>query len=242
MPQSTPPSFSDDDVRRGGALIKNLPGWWSQMQFSTDSREIVQLRLSAALGWKDDTQSYDYHLNLNFRVRPASNIELSLGPMYSYNVNNAQWVKLVDEHLNGQVKKHYVYGRLISRTLDFTTRADLSFTPTLSLQFYVQPFIAIGDYTNFKELIEPKSYQFKPYSLSENRDFHRRSLRSNTVLRWEFRPGSTLFLVWSQSRDAALDSVGAMDLEFRPFQRLGSSFTDEGKNIFLIKCRYWFGM
>ena len=106
----------------------------------------------------------------------------------------------------------------------------------------MQPFITIGDYTDFKELIEPKSYQFKPYVLNENHDFHRRSLRGNTVLRWEFRPGSTLFLVWSQSRAIALEDVGEADLDFRPLHRLGSSFTDEGKNIFLIKCRYWFGM
>ena len=142
----------------------------------------------------------------------------------------------------GTLKKHYVYGELTAQTLDFTTRANISFTPTLSLQFYVQPFITIGDYTNFKELIEPKSYQFKPYPLKRNPDFHMRSLRGNTVLRWEFQPGSTLFLVWSQSRAIQLEEVGAEELEFRPFHRLGSSFTDEGKNIFLIKCRYWFGV
>ena len=236
------PSFSDDDVQRGGALIKNPTGWWSYIRFSTDNRKMLQFRLSSALGWKDDRQSYESNVRFLIRIRPASNVELSLGPLYSYNVNNAQWVKQVEENLSGDIKKHYVYGRLISHTLDFTTRADISFTPTLTLQFYLQPFIAVGDYTDFKELIEPKSYQFKPYPLNENRDFHRRSLRGNTVLRWEFRPGSTLFLVWSQSRAIALEEVGADDLEFRPFHRLRSSFTDEGTNIFLIKCRYWFGI
>ena len=108
----------------------------------------------------------------------------------------------------------------------------------------MQPFITIGDYTGFKELVEPKSYQFEPYQLNENpdRDFHRRSLRGNTVLRWEFRPGSTLFLVWSQSREVDLAHVEEADLEFRPLHRLRTSFTDAGSNIFLIKCRYWFGM
>ena len=236
------PSFSDDDVRRGGTLIKNPPGWWNYMRLSTDSRKMLQFRLSSALGWKDDMQSYEYNVRFLIRIRPASNIELSVGPLYSYNVNNAQWVKQVEEKLSGHTKKHYVYGRLISRTLDFTTRADFSFTPTLTLQFYLQPFIAVGDYTNFKELVEPKSYQFRSYPLNENRDFHRRSLRGNTVLRWEFRSGSTLFFVWSQSREAALESVRETDLEFRPFHRLRSSFTDDGKNIFLIKCRYWFGI
>ena len=235
-------SFSDDDTMRGGMLIKSPPGWWIFTSLSTDSRKMIQLRLNPVFAWNDDRRSYHYDVRLRLRIRLASNIEVNLGPSYSYAMQDAQWVDLVEANINGQIKKHYVYGELENRTLDFTTRADISFTPTLSLQFYVQPFITIGDYTNFKELVEPKSYQFNPYALNENRDFHRRSLRGNTVLRWEFQPGSTLFLVWTQSRESALERVGVADLEFRPLHRLGSSFTDEGKNIFLIKCRYWFGV
>ncbi|MDE0684708.1 MAG: DUF5916 domain-containing protein [Candidatus Poribacteria bacterium] len=235
-------SFSDDDVRRGGALIKSPAGWWIFTNLTTDSRKMIRLQLNPVFAWNDDKRSYDYDVDVNLRIRPASNIEFSIGPSYAYQVKDAQWVELIEENINGKIKNHYVYGELTTRTLDFTTRANISFTPTLSLQFYVQPFITIGDYTNFKELIEPKSYQFKPYPLKGNRDFHRRSLRGNTVLRWEFQPGSTLFLVWSQSREAALESVREADLDFRPLHRLGSTFTDEGKNIFLIKCRYWFGM
>ena len=235
-------TFSDNDVRRGGTLIKQPAGWWIYTGLSTDDRKMVQLQLNPVFAWNDDGRSYDYNADLSLRIRPASNIELSIGPSYTYQVKDAQWVDLIEEEIGEETQKHYVYGELTNRTLDFTTRANISFTPTLSLQFYVQPFITIGDYTDFKELVEPKSYQFKPYSLNQNRDFHRRSLRGNTVLRWEFRPGSTLFLVWSQSRDVDLTRVGEADLEFRPFHRLGSSFTDEGENIFLIKCRYWFGM
>ena len=235
-------AFSDDDTMRGGTLIKSPPGWWIFTRLSTDSRKMVQLHLNPVFAWSDDRRSYDYDLRLRLRIRLALNIEVSLGPSYSYGVQDAQWVDLVEEDINGHTRKHYVYGELEKRTLDLTTRANISFTPTLSLQFYVQPFITIGDYANFKELVEPKSYQFKPYPLNENRDFHRRSLRGNTVLRWEFQPGSTLFLVWTQSREAALESVRESDLDFRPLHRLGSSFTDEGKNVFLIKCRYWFGM
>ena len=235
-------TFSDHDVKRGGTLIKNPAGWWIYTWLATDSRKMVRLELNPVFAWNDDGRSYDYDVDLSLRIRPASNIDLSIGPSYSYQVKDAQWVEMVEEQINRQTQKHYIYGELTSRTLDFTTRANISFTPTLSLQFYVQPFITIGDYADFKELVEPKSYQFKPYPLNENRDFHRRSLRGNTVLRWEFRPGSTLFLVWSQSREVDLDRVEEPDLEFRPFHRLRSSFTDEGSNIFLIKCRYWFGL
>ena len=235
-------SFRDEDVRRGGTLIKNPAGWWIFTQLRTDSRKMVQLELNPIFAWDDDTKSSEKEVSLRLNIRPLSNIELSIGPMYRYRIYDAQWVELAEEDINGRIEKHYVYGELTAQTLDFTTRANISFTPTLSLQFYVQPFITIGDYTNFKELVEPKSYAFRPYSLKRNPDFHMRSLRGNTVLRWEFRPGSTLFLVWSQSREAALESVQEADLKFRPIHRLGSSFTDEGKNIFLIKCRYWFGV
>ena len=235
-------SFRDEDVRRGGTLIKNPAGWWIFTQLRTDSRKMVQIELNPIFAWDDDNKTSEKEVSLRLNIRPMSNIELSIGPMYRYRIDDAQWVELVEENINGQLKKHYVYGELTSQTLDFTTRANISFTPTLSLQFYVQPFITIGDYANFKELVEPRSYQFKPYPLKRNPDFHMRSLRGNTVLRWEFRPGSTLFLVWSQSREAALESVRESDLDFRPLHRLGSSFTDEGKNVFLIKCRYWFGV
>ena len=235
-------SFNDEDVRRGGTLIKNPPGWWIFTQLRTDSRKMIQLELNPIFAWDDDRKSYDYDVDVRLRIRAASNVEFDIGPSYSYQVKDAQWVELIEENINGYIKNHYVYGELITRTLDFTTRANISFTPTLSLQFYVQPFITIGDYKNFKELVEPRSYQFKPYPLNENRDFHIRSLRGNTVLRWEFRPGSTLFLVWSQSRETELENIGESDLEFRPVQRLRSSFTDPGRNIFLIKCRYWFGV
>ena len=235
-------SFNDEDVWRGGTLIKNPAGWWIFTQLRTDSRKMVQLELNPIFAWDDDNKSSEKEVTLRLNIRPASNIELSIGPMYRYRIYDAQWIELIEEKVNGHIKNHYVYGELTSHTLDFTTRANISFTPTLSLQFYVQPFITIGDYTNFKELVEPRSYQFKPYPLQRNPDFHVRSLRGNTVLRWEFRPGSTLFLVWSQAREIALEDVGAEDLEFRPVHRLRSSFVDPGRNIFLIKCRYWFGV
>ena len=90
--------------------------------------------------------------------------------------------------------------------------------------------------------MEEKSYEFRPFSFTENWDFHHRSLKSNMVLRWEFQPGSTLFAVWSQSRDASPEDPTEEDLEFRPFDRLRSSFSDEGSNVFLIKLNYWLGI
>ena len=111
---------------------------------------MLQLQLNPIFSWNDDRHTYDYDVRLRLRIRVASNIEISFGPSYEYQVRDAQWVDMVEENTNGDVKKHYVYGELENRTLDFTTRANISFTPTMSLQFYVQPFISIGDYTTSK--------------------------------------------------------------------------------------------
>jgi hypothetical protein len=102
----------------------------------------------------------------------------------------------------------------------------------------MQSFVTVGEYQNFKELARPKSYEFIPYPhIDFKPDFHNRSLRSNLVLRWEYRPGSTLFLVWSQSR-----SGYDQEIAFRPLDSLGHSFTDEGTNVFFVKLNYWLGM
>ena len=112
------------------------------------------------------------------------------------------------------------------------------FSRDLSLELYLQPFFAVGDYENVKELARPDSYEFTPYpELTDNPDFRERSLQSNVVLRWEYCPGSVLFVVWSQSREAS-----AEDPSFHPVRHFGSSLTDEGTNIFLVKLNYWTGL
>ncbi len=128
-----------------------------------------------------------------------------------------------------------IYGEMDSKTLDLTARADILFSPTLSLELYMQPFLTVGDFDNFKELARADSYEFTPYAdPGLNPDFRRRSLRSNVVLRWEYRLGSTLFLVWSQSR-----SDSSTHPRLRPASNIGSSFTDSGTNVFLVKLNYW---
>ena len=116
----------------------------------------------------------------------------------------------------------------------------MCFTTNLSFQLYIQPFVAIGDYSNFKELARPESYEFNPYTkLDFNPDFVTRSLRGNAVLRWEYRPGSVLFLVWSQSRNAFMETDNPL---LKPYYDLRNTFTDKGENVFLVKLNYWLGL
>ena len=222
---------SDDLDTRGGPLIENPASDNYEVWLSNDWRQSVNGDLW--FGWRsDDGGSTDRWLGGNLTVKPASNLEFQLRPRYSWNFDDAQWVTNVDDDDSGT---GVVYGEMDSKTLDLTARADIIFSPTLSLELYMQPFLTVGDFDNFKELALADSYEFTPFAdPGLNPDFRRRSLRSNVVLRWEYRLGSTLFLVWSQSRS---DSSASPRL--RPVSNIGSSFTDSGTNVFLVKLNYW---
>lgn len=170
----------------------------------------------------------------SIRIRPTSRFEISLRPRYSWDFNDAQWVENLDANADGE-DDLFLYGALDSQTLDLTTRANILFSRDLSVEVYVQPFISAGRYAHFKALAKPRSYLFVDHpGPDKSPDFRNRSLHSNAVLRWEYKPGSTLFIVWSQFRDDEAE-VGA----FRPGHNLRRSFIDEGTNIFLVKLNYW---
>ena len=230
-------AMDDNDVRRGGPIIKRLAETWIHGRVETDERKALSFYLHPDWRRHDGGRSSVRGLRSGVVWKPLPSVQVSMEPRYEHKVTDAQWVGA----FAGAEGVDYVYGELDSRTLDLTTRAELSFAPGLSLELYVQPFIAIGDFGAFKELTAAQSYDFSPYALDENRDFHRRSLKSNLVLRWEFSPGSALFVVWSQSRSANLDDPMEEDLEFRPLNRIGSSFADDGDHVLLIKASYWVG-
>ena len=228
-------AMDDNDVLREGWIIKRLAETAVHAQVETDERKAVSFSIRPEYRRHDGGQSHQRGFRIGMQLRPLPSMWFSVEPSYSHRVTDAQWVEVEGAAIQN------IYGELDSKTLDFTTRTRMSFTPDLSLELFLQPFIAIGDYGNFKQLVTPETYDFIPHTLGEDRDFHERSLRSNLVLRWEFLPGSTLFVVWSQSRSASLEDLTSEDLEFRPFNRLKSSFSDEGDNVFLTKISYWFG-
>ncbi len=225
-------AFDDLDTR-GGPLIVRPANDGFEIELESDDRFMVS-------GWvefeweNNSVGSTHREVSGRIRVRPTSRFEISLRPRYSWDFNHAQWVENLDEDADGEDDR-FVYGELDSRTLDLTTRANILFSRDLSLEVYVQPFISAGRYAHFKALARPRSYSFvKHLGPAESPDFRNRSLHSNAVLRWEYKPGSTLFIVWSQFRDDE-SAVGA----FRPGHNLRRSFLDEGTNILLVKLNYW---
>ena len=124
-----------------------------------------------------------------------------------------------------------------------TFRGTFTFSKNLSLQVYAQPFMAAMDYRNFKKLVPPDDFEYVDTSVYNENDEDNRpdrnwtSFSSNVVLRWEYRPGSTLFLVWTQSRETE-DEVD--DFRFR--RDWNNMFDTVPGNTFLIKLNYWWSI
>jgi len=230
----------DDLETRGGPVMVKPGSWRGSFNFGSDRSKALSAFVNMWWTQRERNRGYRRDYGLTIGYRPAPNVELSVRPGIVRDKNNAQWVTNVDEDGDG-TNDRFLFGELVSRTLDLTTRADISFAPTLTLQAYLQPFVAVGDHGKIKALARPDSYEFVPYDkpLGFNPDFHRRSLRGNVVLRWEYQPGSAFFVVWSQNRSA---SPEANNPTLDAFDNLKSTFTDDGQNVFLVKMDYWFGM
>jgi hypothetical protein len=111
-------------------------------------------------------------------------------------------------------------------------------TPALSVQVYAQPFVSAGDYSEFTQLVDGRARdygrRYAPLDYVGNPDFNYRSFRTTNVVRWEYRPGSTLFVVWQQGREDQLDRG---TFSFR--NDVSSVFAAPARNVFLVKWSYW---
>lgn len=237
---------------RGGPLMRReaQTNWWSGM--GTDSRKAVQLNLNASGNVRAESDSWRIGFFPNLRIRPSSRATLNLGGFYNRNVDDRQWVTRAEAD-----GAHYLFGRLDQTTVGVTARVDFAFTPTLSLQLYAQPFVSAGAYGSFREVADPTAAHYADrFAAIATRseggrhrvdldadgtdesfgdpDFNIRQFRSNVVLRWEYLPGSALFLVWSQGRD---DFVGQGRFDFRDDVR--DLFDVPSDDVFMIKLSYW---
>jgi hypothetical protein len=165
-------------------------------------------------------------------------MSLNMGFWYNVNQDDLQWV--TNEAL-ADGNQRYVFGRINQKTLSISTRFNYTMTPTLSLQMYAEPFVSAGEYSNYKELVDGRAEKYEdryqPYAYRSSADFNIRSFRTTNVLRWEYRPGSQLFLVWQQGKQDSQDYG-----DFRFGRDFGGVFTAPSRNVFLIKFSYWLNM
>jgi len=226
---------------RGGPALRTSPGLNAWAGFTGDPRREVVPGFNASYGRGDDGRSFNLGYGPQVDLRASSRFSVSIGPYFSHNVADQQW--------NGNYgaitsdTTHFTVAHLDQKTLSLTTRVDFTATPTLSLQLYAQPFISAGRYTNWRELADPRAAdvdrRFKPFTLQgDPGGFNYKQFRSNTVVRWEYRPGSALFLVWQQGRSQDGLDTGSFELR----RDYGNLFRARPDNTFLVKASYWLAL
>jgi len=230
-----------DRCARGGPALRQDPYIAPWMGLEGDSRRPLVPFMWINYSRADGGRSRRINLNPELDLKVASRFTTSLAVDYTRNRNDSQWFQNYSDSLTGL--QHFTFAHLEQTTVGLTWRLDYTFTPTMSLQLYAQPFIAKGTYSNVRELATPRaaSYnaRFQPYadtSVSKNPGgFNLKQFRSNAVFRWEYRPGSTLFVVWSQGRDGSDDRPGRGSYD----NNLGDLFSLPSQDTFLVKLSYW---
>ncbi|HEX2205905.1 MAG TPA: DUF5916 domain-containing protein [Longimicrobium sp.] len=260
------PEVYDDRATRGGPVVRRTGASYFSVWGFTDSRKRVVLSSEPEFGFSDDG-GHSAYVNLGMRFKPASNVSLSLSPSLRQSTGRSQYVARFDDPAAAHFAGHrVVFATLDQRTLSMDTRLQVTFTPTLSLELFAQPFVSSGEYYQFKEFDAPRGLAKTEYDAGQltalrsaagldsvyvldpdrdaatdaftfrNPDFNLRSLRGNAVVRWEYRPGSTLFFVWQQSRSRR-ERFG----DFDPLRDAEAVFLERPDNVFVVKATYWLG-
>lgn len=221
----------DDLDTRGGPPIVRPAGSNISFGFGTDSRKRWGLFTNFSVGHDEGGGSNGFFAP-NLRLQPSSRLQASIGASYNWGVDAAQWIRNTDADGDGITDN--VYGRLRRNVVNITGRATYAFSRDMTLEAFLQPFVAVGNYSNIGKLARPSSFEFAPVALADDPDFNRKSLRSTVVLRWEYVRGSTLFFVWNLSTsDTSRPGV------FSPTRDLGNAFSAPSTNVFAIKINYW---
>lgn len=250
---------------RGGSIIKNPSGYSLSADVSSDSRKKIIFEFSYNYE-KDDLNAKSFSYSLDANWKPSSQLSLSFGPSYQINNDTRQWVgNFTDATATNTYGTRYVFANIDQKTLSANIRLNWTFTPTLSLQLFLQPLLAVGNYYNYKEVAKPKTLDLNEYGKNGSTitydnvsgeyivdpdgagsaksfsvgdpNFNFKSLRGNAVLRWEAMPGSILYFVWSHDQQN-YDDAG----EFSFGRDLKNLWKSEGNNVFMVKFSYWLDM
>ncbi len=255
----------NDRLTRGGPVAARPADWNFNFNIRSDQTKKVSYGLGGFYRNEFTGYEFDRRFWGFIQFRPTSYIQLEISPEYGWETESDQYVTSVEDMMaTNTFGNRYVFADLDQTYLSTSIRLDWTFTPDMSLQLYARPFINSGNFYNFKEFTTPRKFNFDVYgqdagtiSYSESdeeytvdpdgagtadsftisqSDFNFRSIQGNTVFRWEYRPGSTLFLVWQHDRS----SNGPQD-DFRFSRDFRNLFDSEPTNIFLVKLSYWFG-
>jgi hypothetical protein len=252
-----------DRITRGGPLGVIPRQWNVNATLVSDQRKRVTGSIAGGIT-RNRSGGYNNFVSLQLAARPTSAINVRVSPSFNETHSAAGYVTAsVDPTATAMYGRRYIVADLTQKTIDLTTRVEMALTPTLSLQLYTQPFTSAAAYSGYKAFVRPSVYEFLIYgrdgastirytessrvftadadgagpapALSfTNPDFRARSLRSNFVLRWEYRPGSSLYFAWAHGRQGFdLDPTFDVGRDLRDLSH------DDHRNRFLIKASYW---
>ena len=253
---------SNGMLRGGPTMI--LPGGYSyRLGFSTDHRKKLGLEYMANFnnGFEDSRNSFYTEISVSYK--PTNFLSFSVSPGFNKSYSELQYVTKTAYNTTDR----YIFASIDRYTVNASLRVNFNLTPDLTLQYWGQPFVASGKYYDYKYILDPVAENYRDrfhtytedqlfvyedyFEVDENvdgsidydfgkNDFNVQEFLSNLVIRWEYSPGSSVYLVWSQTR-SGFNPTGNMDY----FNDLGDLF-DPGinspYNIFLIKFSYRFGL
>jgi len=248
----------DTRVLRGGPGMRLPGGFLTFGDLRTDYSKRFVLGFSYNYENKKNGSAESYEIGPGIMVRPLNTLKIDISANYGGNHDELQYVA----QKNVVTGNRYILGTINQHTLGFTLRVDYSITPEFTVQYYGSPFISRGSYSELKYVDDPMNSEYEArflqypgqvltdgiYQLDENNDgitdytlnnpdFNFHQFRSNFVAKWEYRPGSFIYLVWSGERTGnAPDASSTMG---RSFRQLWDVFPG---NIFLIKLSYWFSV
>jgi hypothetical protein len=255
---------------RGGPAVWRPGSFQGSLWLNSDRRRPLTLSASLNGGVERATDSWNFNVSPAISLRPSSQLNLSVGPSFGRGRNSWQYVGQPGANgLPGDPR--YLVARLDQTTVGLTTRLNYTISPELSFELYAQPYISGGDYNAFRTLGAARSRDFdQRFPLLEgpaltwdpatrryaadtdgdgahdvsfgSPDFNFRQMRGNAVLRWEYRPGSTVYLVWSQARTgfaAADEDAFAFNRDVGRLFNRDEAFPTPVANVFLIKLSYW---
>jgi len=245
-----------NNALRGGAALRRNPNWnWWGYAESNEQKKVSFFASWGITRAKQDAVIIN-GVEAGVRIQPINALSFNISPEYTHIKRVDQYV--TDFSYNNQDR--FIVGSINQKTLTITARLNYNITPDLTIQYYGQPFISRGRYQNFKSVsqslattLEARYYNYHNPVLSqngyeldetgdgvadytiENPDFNYIQFRSNLVARWEYVPGSELYLVWSQG--TTTDGDPAQKLWYSLNENI---FSEKANNIFLVKWTYRF--
>lgn len=225
---------------RGGPAVRVDQGIWPWAGFVGDGRAAITPEFFVNYFRGDGGRSTYFNANPFVEVKVGSQLRSSVGLNLTHSINDRQDINPQTDSLN---QTHYLIARIDQQEVGMTFRMDYTITPTLTFQLYAQPFVSKATWSNLRELSptpRATSYddRYQPYAGVIPQDFNDKFFNSNLVLRWEYRPGSTLYVVWNQGRQHFEDTMG--DRTFTG--DFGELFNSYPYNTFLIKASYWLSL